>query len=306
MNAHQRPLRGCVVNISVSESGDSAKRGFPGWQVNRVTVQVVAALLGQGVGIVFGHDWREDGVMEAIHGFARQIQPPVLLSPEEADIAGQPLLRNLLPWPDIPMLAPRDLERLNSTLHVETAGLPTELRGFDEQAKQAGPNSPLYRYIRARGLTFLRHRLDEVCHARLCLGGRRAGSAGRYPGIVEEALFALTSEKPLYLSSLLGGAAAQVVDAIEGKQMPDDFCKPGPTSNLYKEPPIKEVQEATRDDRIIDRNAVWRTFRTAGLREIARVNRLTIAQNEELLHTPVLDRVIELVLTGLSHIKANS
>lgn len=306
MSALQRPLRGCVVNISVSESDNSAEHGFPGWQVNRVTVQVVAALLGQGVSIVFGHDWREDGVMEAIHGFARQMQPPDPLSPEGADIAGQPLLLNLLPWPDIPMLPTRDLERLNSTLRVEPAGLPTELRVFDDQAKQADPNSPLYRYVRARGLTFLRHRLDEVCHARLCVGGRRAGSAGRYPGIVEEALFALTSNKPLYLAGLLGGAAAQVVDAIEGKQMPDDFCRPGLTSALYNEPPVEEVQPTTRDDRIIDRDAVWRTFRTAGLREIARTNRLTIAQNEELLHTPVLDRVINLVLTGLSLIKANS
>lgn len=306
MSALQRPLRGCVVNVSVSESDDSIKRGFPGWQVNRVTVQVVAALFGQGSSIVFGHDWREDGVMEAVHSFARQMQPPVPLSPEEANVAGQPLLRNLLPWPDIPMLPDRDLERLNSTLRVEAAGLPVELRHVDGDAKQAGPDSRLYRYVRARGLTFLRHRLDEVCHARLCLGGRRAGFAGRYPGIVEEALFALTSKKPLYISSLLGGAAAVVVDAIEGKQMPDDFCRSEPMSDLYREPPVTEVQPATRNDRIIDRHAVWKAFARAGLREIADTNKLTIVQNEELLHTPVLDRVVELVLTGLSLVKANS
>jgi hypothetical protein len=140
----------------------------------------------------------------------------------------------------------------------------------------------------------------------LCLGGRRVGSAGRYPGIVEEALFALRSKKPLYISGLLGGAAAVVVDAIEGKKMPDEFCRSDPMSDLYREPPVKEIQPETRDDRIIDRNAVWKAFATAGLREIADTNKLTIAQNEELLHTPVLARVVELVLTGLSRVKANS
>ena len=300
MNTFQRPLSECVVNISISESDDTAERGFPAWQVNRVIVQLVTALFGQGAGVVFGHDWREDGVMEAVHGIARQMQRPVSLSQEEAETVGQPLLRNLLPWPDRPMLRPQDLQRLKPMLRVESAGLPNELMGIDEQAKQGGVDSPLYRYVRARGLTFLRQQLTTVSDARLCLGGRRAGSAGRYPGVIEEALLALTSNKPLYLASLLGGAAAQVVDAIEGKPMPVDFCRHTPINELYSEPPIAENDPATRNDRIVDRNSVWRTFGEVGVRGIARVNMLTLDENQELIHTPVLDRVAHLVLTGLS------
>ena len=129
MNTFQRPLSECVVNISISESDDTAERGFPAWQVNRVIVQLVTALFGQGAGVVFGHDWREDGVMEAVHGIARQMQRPVSLSQEEAETVGQPLLRNLLPWPDRPMLRPQDLQRLKPTLRVESAALPNELKG---------------------------------------------------------------------------------------------------------------------------------------------------------------------------------
>jgi hypothetical protein len=128
MNVIQRPLVGSVVNLSISESEDSAERGFPAWQVNRVTLQVVAALFGQGVGVIFGHDWGEDGVMESVHGFARQMQSPVPISPNEAEAIGQPLLRNLLPWPDEPRLPQEDLERLASTLRVEKADYLTSLR----------------------------------------------------------------------------------------------------------------------------------------------------------------------------------
>src|SRR5207248_6431114 len=120
----------CVINLSVSESDDSAQRGFPLWQVNRVTLQLVAALFGQGASVVFGHDRREDGVMEAVYGFARQVQPPMPLSPGNAAAEDQPLLRNLLPWPDKPLLQERDLEQLSSTLRVESAGLPKELVAF--------------------------------------------------------------------------------------------------------------------------------------------------------------------------------
>jgi SLOG cluster2 len=299
---HHRPLDGCVVNLSISESDDSAHRGFPSWQVNRVTLQLAAALFGQGASVVFGHDWREDGIMEAVYGFARQMQPPLPLSPADAVAERQPLLWNLLPWPDSPNLPERDLEQLRSTLRVESVGLPEELRAFDDKARRADPSDVLYQYVRARGLTFLRHRLNDACHVRLCLGGRRSGSESRYPGVIEEALLAVSRRKPLYLASFLGGATEQVVDAIEGKQMTDDFCRPTTLQNLYRDPPAKEFDGATRDDRIIDRTAVWKKFAETGHEKLAAVNHLTVDENDELLHTPAIDRAIELVLIGLSRL----
>jgi hypothetical protein len=300
-----RPLDGCVINLSIAGSDDGERLGFPTWQVNRITLQVVAALFGQGASMVFGHDWREDGVMEAVYGFARQMQPPIPLSQAAATAEGRPLLRNLVPWPDSPHLPGRDLERLSSTLRVEAAGLPEELHRFDNEARSAEPHNALYRYVRARGLTFLRHRLDETCHARLCFGGRRSGSAGRYPGVIEEAVLALRSNKPLYLSGLLGGATQQVVDAIERKKMADDFCRPAPLEALYENPPIKEVDQATHHDRIIDRTAIWNEFTEAGREKLAATNGLTIEENDQLFHTPVLGQVIEIVLIGLSRIWPN-
>jgi hypothetical protein len=295
-----RPLAGCLVNLSVSESNDSEHRGFPSWQVNRVTLQLVSALFGQGAGILFGHDWREDGVMEAVYGFARQVKPPSPSAPDNAE-EPEPILRNLLPWPDKPHLPERDLERLSATLRVESAGLPAELEGFDLEAR-AEPGGELYRYVRARGLTHLRHRLDDLSHGRLCLGGKKSGSAGRYPGVIEEALLALRSNKPLYLSACLGGATEQVAAAIEGKDMPGDFCPPAPTDALYANPPAAEHDQATIQDRLVDRAAIWQEFRNAGRNKLVELNRLTLRENDELLHTPVIDRVLELVLIGLSRV----
>ena len=102
MSIVRRPLTGRIVNISISESDDSARLGFPPWQVNRITLQTVAALFGQGATILFGHDWREDGVMEAVYGFARQVQPPVPLSAEHRESADGPLLLNMLLGPTNP------------------------------------------------------------------------------------------------------------------------------------------------------------------------------------------------------------
>ncbi len=299
-----RPLAGCVTGLSISASDDSTKRGFPSWQVNRVTLQIVAALFGQGASVVFGHDWREDGVMEAVYGFARQVQPPVPLTEQTAAAEGRPLLTNLVPWPDNPFLKERDLEQLKSTLRVEEAGLPGELLGVEHEARGT-PDSFLYRYVRARGLTFLRHRLNAVSHVRLCLGGPRAGSAGRYPGIIEEALLTVRQNKPLYLAGFLGGAAEQVVDAIEGRQIRDDFCPPAPILDCYLNPPVHERDQATQADRVIDRTGIWQEFAQTGTARVSAANGLSVDENRELFRTPVIDRVIELVLIGLSRIAAN-
>lgn len=299
-----RPLSGMVVNLSISESDDTLKHGYPAWQVNRVSLQFVAALFGQGVAVIFGHDWREDGVMEAVHGFALQMQPPVPLSAEAAQAEGQPLMRNLLPWPDVPRLSHDEQEQLSVTLTVESSGLPEELQQFAGEARSRGPGTSLYSYLRARGLTFLRHRLTDLCHARLCVGGPRSGSQGRYPGLVEEALIAMQQNKPLYLAGLLGGASEQLVAAVEGEPMPENFCAPAPIGQVYRQPPVEEKAFDTRADRTIDRDAVWREFSEAGNAGIARNNGLSVEENAELLHTPVVERAIELVLTGLSRIRA--
>jgi hypothetical protein len=303
MNPLQRPLSGCAIGLSISESEDSTIRGFPGWQVNRVTLQVVEALFSQGAGVIFGHDWREDGAMEAVHNFARQMQSPLPVSPAEAEATGQPLMWNLLPWPDKPHLSEGDITRLTSTLRVETAKLPHELAHQQTEALTAGAGSRSYRYLRARGLTHLRNQLDSLCDARLCLGGRRSGSAGRFPGVIEEALIAVQNDTPLFLAGLLGGATKQVINAIEQNEMPDDFCKVTPVHDLYQSPPIIENDPATEADRIVERTVVWRAFVQSGVSKLAAVNRLTQDENKELFHTPVLDRVIQLVLTALSRLR---
>jgi len=115
----------------------------------------------------------------------------------------------------------------------------------------------------------------------------------------------MRDKKPLYLAGFLGGATEQVVNAIEGKEMKDNFCHPTPLQNVYKEPPVEERDAATRDDRVIDRTAVWKVFAEGGHKNLALINGLTLEENREHFHTPVVDRAIELVLIGLSRIRPN-
>lgn len=288
-----RPLQGYAVGISISESEDSAGNGYPSWQVNRVTVQTASALLGQGAGVVFGHDWRPDGVMNAIYQFAIQLAPQQPSSGADQ----KPLIVNLLPWPDQPHLTPEERMRLGRILRIEPGRLPEELERKLPTFK-AG-DQDIEKYLRARGLSQLRHRLNDAADARICFGGKKLGYQGRYPGIVEEALFAVQSGKPLYLAGLLGGATEQVIDAFEGKPMPQDFCRAEDMQKLYSE-------EATLDDGSADREInppqIWSYFGSIGVNGLAQVNGLSADDNRKLFHTPVLDQAIGLILDGSAHV----
>ena len=92
--------------------------------------------------MIFGHDWREDGVMEAVHGFALQMQPPVPLTTETAQAEAQPFMRNLLPWPDVPRLSPDEQEQLSATLTVES---PACQRNYCNSTGRRAPQAPALR-----------------------------------------------------------------------------------------------------------------------------------------------------------------
>lgn len=293
MNPVRRPLSGLVVSISVSESEESARLGFPRWLVNRVCLQFAAAIVGQGASVVFGHDWREDGVMQAVYSYARQTR---------LSTAGEqtPLLWNLLPWPDRPSVLVEEADLPRPILTVEPVGLPDDLAEFEAIARGAESASPIFRYCRVRALTYLRRRLDEVSHARICIGGRTTGFAGRYPGVIEEALFAVRAPKPLYLVGLLGGATKRILSAARQPQAQPLVGEDPRVREMYAAPPVGTA--GADDDRVYRPEALGAEFREAWP-HISYLAGLSEDEYTELADTSTVDRAIELVLAGLSKVK---
>jgi hypothetical protein len=86
--------------------------------------------------------------------------------------------------------------------------------------------------------------------------------------------------------------------------MPENFCAPTTVNELYLDPPVPEGDPETEADRLVDREAIWDTFRRAGRSKVAQTNGLYPDENGELFTTPALDRVIQLVLTGVARLQA--
>ena len=58
------------MGISVSPCADAARIGYDGRQINRIVIRIAQYFLDQNMRVIFGHDWREDGVMQSVADFA--------------------------------------------------------------------------------------------------------------------------------------------------------------------------------------------------------------------------------------------
>jgi hypothetical protein len=171
------------------------------------------------------------------------------------------------------------------------------------------------RYYWFRSLTAMRRKMNSEIHARVVLGGKLHGFIGRYPGVVEEVLFAVTTRTPLYICGGFGGAAWALAQLFQGKTVPglelssqyadEQYA----ASASYYETAISsklrdELCRATPYDRFVGYSVDWgllcEVFREVGVGGLN--NGLSGRENEILFETPSLDEIRALVLSGLARL----
>jgi hypothetical protein len=217
----RQPLKNIVIGLSVSENTDDLSiRGLPREEINRLILRFSQTFLAHGASLVFGHDWRPDGVMEEVYDFAVRYTS---LTDEEAPQGAR--LANILPWPSRPSLSTSEQDSLSPILKIEPSSLPPDL---SETPPNGISQTDWIIYLRARALTYARRKLNDRSQLRICAGGKTKDSSGRYFGIVEEAWLALKSEKPLFLLGVLGGASQHLINAILKLDFDESVLRPLP------------------------------------------------------------------------------
>jgi hypothetical protein len=290
MQSATRPLASVTVNLSISESDESAGLGFPVSELHRTLLRLVAIFLGQGARLSLGHDWRDDGIMESVWTFVERYRSTEKAGRNEA------LITNLLPWPDQTRLKPKDLKALSPSLRVEAAGLP-------EWVSERSAKAPNYaKTMRVIALTHLRLRLTEISDARICIGGRVANFQGRYPGIVEEALLSINAGKPLYLVGLLGGAAGLLIDTLMGGKA---AAKKLARVSAVRTETLRALPHVPKPYAYGGRQKqdAGNTLRRLGIEGLSTLNGLSRAENQKLFRVETIDEALEIILSGIQRVK---
>lgn len=191
-------LRGIRVVLSVSESADLARLGLDPVHLELTIAELTRAVVIAGGTVVYGGRIDE--------GFTRVVQEQ-----SERYARDQTAFEHLVPYSehaDVPLDTLRDYEArlgvhsavflLDAEGHLASVTDSTR-DGFSRAGTEPGT-----------ALTALRRVLADRGDTHVLLGGRLAGYGGTMPGVIEEALFGLELNKPLYIAGGFGGAAAYV------------------------------------------------------------------------------------------------
>jgi hypothetical protein len=256
----------CNVAISVSdpEPEELARNGVGRGHVRHAFVELTRQILAAGGGLSYGGDLRREGYTDTLaallHTYSQDDRP-------EAGRVHQYLTRNA-----IEEASEESVAELNAIAEI----VVVESEAEEEPLRQAS------------ALSQLRLMMSETTQARVSLGGRLQGQTGRWPGIVEEAAFAIRNGQPLFVLGGLGGAADRLARALQGdwpEELTDDFQYVN--TEVYAD--LAEAGHGPEEDE---------------LRELLTgadpANGLSAEENAELRGATDLDQIAALVMRGLT------
>lgn len=185
-----------TIGISVSPPSERelAVRGLGDEHLHHLSVEIARQLLATGASVAYGGDLRKDGftrtLVALLRTYSRDDRPSV-------DRVRFYLARPV--WQKLQESDAADLAVFGTPVRVKGAAT-----GDDRAAT-------------ALEYRAMRQQMAAETDARIAIGGRLSGQSGRWPGIAEEAYFALYAAQPLFVAGGLGGAADRVARALRGE-----------------------------------------------------------------------------------------
>ena len=225
-----RVLAKRTIAISISESDDIERQGLFRECLDDALVEVSRHLLVRGATLAYGGHLGSEGYTVTLFDLVRAHQNLSTLPPVEriVNYVGWPL-----PWATLPV---EQRARLQNFVSYRRTSRPADVASLEPATFTEEPiffpaDSPERRYAWARGMTVMREQQSAQIDARIVIGGKFAPTltalpqggkqvawySGRIPGVIEEALLTLKARRPLYLCGAFGGAAALLIDLVEGR-----------------------------------------------------------------------------------------
>ncbi len=198
-------LTGKRLALSVSTSADLARLGLLEQHLRLALGEVARSVIVAGGWLAYGGHLEPEGytsfVANELHRYARRDDP----------------LKLFLSWTVHKKLSDEEIKRKRGelALYAEIILLDPDGNSLDLASRALMSNPPTDDAFTAKCLTSLRRRIAEFTDAQFLIGGKREGTSGLYPGVVEEALFALEYGKPLYLAAGFGGATRDIAQALQ-------------------------------------------------------------------------------------------
>lgn len=292
-----------VIGLSISDSPELLSLGFSDTHVKAAFTEFSAQLLARGANIAYGGDHRKTGFTQILLNVVRTHNS------SGSTTMYRPII-NFVSWPLHLKLDEEYQAELIKIAKIRREPLPPDLitGQLADPNVYLEPDSTSNRYVWARCLTDMRKHMKEKCDIRVLMGGKLDGYLGKYPGLLEEAYYALEAQKPLYLIGAFGGCTRAIIDLFKGSN-PETLTLEYQSKNqeyaalvsLYNE---KAAANPSLNLAPIDYQRIQDSFRTAGVAGLR--NALSVEENTRLFDTTDLDEIVYLVLKGLDNLNESA
>lgn len=257
----------------------------------RLAQDVSRHLLARSATLLYGGDLRKDGFTEFVLDEAMILQDRIG--------ADTPVVENHLAWP-LHLASPEVIAwqaKYSSVMNTIPHPVPDDVSELVDDKNFLPPTTPENLYIWSRCLTQMRKQSITSSTARICAGGKRSEYKGKMPGVLEEVLFALDAEKPIFLLGGFGGIMADVCEVILGTNIPNALSEEWQRFNNSGYAELQEVARAKGYAANYE-DAVG-VLRKACLTNLASGAGLSIEEYRNLMCTPFVDESVHLILKGL-------
>lgn len=283
-------------------------------ELERFSQTLVRYLLARNCKLIYGGDLRDNGYTEFILNEARitkdrlhkdKIKDTDTDTGTDKESENDAYVLNYIAWPYY-------LEEKTKEWCVNEPGLfevtkvePTCVIDTDKYIDKSSINNL---YIRSQCLTKMRKESINKSNARVFAGGKIRGYSGIMPGIVEEFIISLKTEKPIYLVGGLGGVTKLLCDGILWQEVPRALMKDWQeTYNKYLEYPNLEYKKLYKKLVKCKSNISYEhlicIFSTPDLlKYLSYRSGLTEEEYKRLMETPFVDEAVHLIIEGLDNI----
>ncbi|MHB0763958.1 hypothetical protein ACYCFC_06200 [Stutzerimonas sp. NM35] len=266
--SYKEVLDGKKIAISISESEHMQALGLSEVHLVEAMCELARHMLALGATLIYGGDLRARGFTRLLYELASRYRKD---SPDKKNRAS---IINYLPWPSILSFSQEQLEDLRRELAGTAEICLLDINGELSQSPYTADDQSNAHLHWAKSLTQMRVRTTAESTARIALGGKTKNFMGDMPGIAEEIMTSLTTQRPVYLLGGFGGCTREILDAMG---IPNNQVASIPTWNGAS------------------------AFSAFGIESLN--NGLSTEENLALATTPYIDQAVILVIRGLLNIK---
>jgi hypothetical protein len=287
------PVRRFVaLSISEPEEHDLVRHGVDSSHLDIAFLDLSRHLLAAGYSLAYGGDLRLRGFTDRLFDLVRAYRLPAEPAQEsepqgrDDEISSPPkrvrvYLADYIHDAAFPQVL-ADARNVADVVRVSAGAPPAEIDG-DAEA------------MNAQALTAMRRRITDDSVARIMIGGRLLGAAGRAPGVLEEAWCSVASEKPLFVVGVFGGVSEMVADALVDERRVSERMDAIAADERYRR--LSGRLAAVSGDAPADGAAMLSDITARGIDGLH--NGLNREENRNVFTSRDLDLVIGLVLRGL-------